>query len=329
MSSNSGHPTASRRLLVVERDHGLSKHVQMFHRALEFERVSTIRTALSYIRAEEPPVVLLHLGFSTEKTIADGLHLIDKMINFAPTTKIIALADRDRRHCALEALERGAHDFLSLPVDASTLQFTIERAFEHFEWGAEHARQQKCGPVTPHNGLIGESQPMRELYKTLERIAPADIGILLLGESGSGKEVVARAIHALSDRRKGRFVAINCAAIPPSLLEGELFGFEKGAFTGAIKQTRGKIELADGGTLFLDEIGDFPLDLQAKLLRFLQERVIERLGGRREIAVDTRIICATHRDVDQLIEQNLFRSDLYFRLCEIGIELPALRGSKR
>ena len=219
----------------------------------------------------------------------------------------------------------GTGDFYAKPFDPVLLGFTIERAYRLHELQEENRRLQTGVQQSSFAGLITQDAAMLRMCRIVEKIAPTNATVLLLGESGTGKEVVARALHDLSPRRKERFVAINCAAIPEALLESELFGYEKGAFTGAAKQTIGKVEIAHKGTLFLDEIGDLPMPLQAKLLRFLQERVIERVGGREEIAVDVRIVCATHQDLKMMIAERKFREDLYFRLAEIVLDIPPLR----
>jgi len=229
----------------------------------------------------------------------------------------------ERRH-ALQAVSLGAYDFYIKPVDADVLRLIVDRAARLYELEQEN-RQLAQGNDSPLNGVITMDPGMLKVCRMVERVAPADATVLLLGDSGTGKEVLARAVHDLSPRAKERFVAINCAAIPENLLESELFGYEKGAFTGATRQTIGKIEHAHKGTLFLDEIGDLPLSLQAKLLRFLQERTVERLGGRNVIPVDIRVIGATNQDLGQLIRTGDFREDLYYRISEISIDIPPLR----
>jgi two-component system NtrC family response regulator len=219
----------------------------------------------------------------------------------------------------------GAYDFLAKPFEPEVLELTVQRALRLHELQAENERLQAMRQPDSLAGLITRDPAMLRVCRTIEKVASANATVMLLGESGTGKEVLARALHEASSRRKSRFVAINCAAIPDNLLESELFGYEKGAFTGAAKTTPGKIETAHGGTLMLDEIGDLPMALQAKLLRFLQERVIERVGGRQEIPVDVRIVCATHQDLRQLIAEGRFREDLYYRLAEIVIDIPPLR----
>lgn len=219
----------------------------------------------------------------------------------------------------------GLTIFFNKPVDAQVLNLVVERAYHLYQIEQENKELLKKSNVSPLDGLITSSPAMLKICEMVERVAPSDLSVLILGESGTGKEVIARAVHDLSAHNEGKFVAINCAAIPENLLESELFGHEKGSFTGASSQKKGKVEIADKGTLFLDEIGDMPLDLQAKLLRFLQERVIERVGGTKEIPINTRVVCATHRSMKDMIKQNTFREDLYFRVSDITIELPPLR----
>jgi two-component system NtrC family response regulator len=242
-----------------------------------------------------------------------------------PATKVIVVTGQEDREHALSAVARGAYDFFNKPVDAQVLALVVERAFHLHQIEQENIALSTRDRTSALDGLITSSPAMLKICQTVEKVAPSNLAVLILGESGTGKEVVARAVHNLSQYADGRFVAINCAAIPANLLESELFGHEKGSFTGAVSQKKGKVEIADGGTLFLDEIGDMPLDLQAKMLRFLQERVIERVGGTKEIAIDTRIVCATHRPINEMIEQGAFREDLFFRISDITIELPPLR----
>jgi len=238
---------------------------------------------------------------------------------------VIVVTGHGDQQNALKAVALGAYDFYQKPVDTDTLQLLVDRAFNISELEAENRRLQSLATDSPLDGVIAASEGMLNVCRMIEKVAPTNVTTLLLGESGTGKELLARALHDLSPRLSHQFVAINCAAIPENLLESELFGYEKGAFTGAVKQTQGKVELADGGTLFLDEIGDMPLALQAKMLRFLQERVIERIGGRQEIAVDVRVVCATNQNPTDLIAKGLFREDLYYRVSEITIDIPPYR----
>ena len=256
---------------------------------------------------------------------SEGMATLEQIIGLRPQTKVIVMTGNGDKESALRAIASGAWDFYSKPLDLDVLKVLVERAFRIAALEGEHTRILETRAAQPIAGIIANSESMLAVCRKVEKVAPAEVSVLLLGESGTGKEVLARALHELSARRKKRFVAINCAAIPDQLLEAELFGYERGAFTGAAKTTPGKVELADGGTLFLDEIGDMPPPLQAKMLRFLQERVIERVGGRAEIAVDVRVVAATHQDLAALIADGRFREDLYYRLAEVSLKVPSLR----
>lgn len=311
-------------LLIVEDDPGLQKQLKWSLDQYELIIVGNRSEAIAALRRHTPDVVILDLGLPPDPTNAtEGIATLKEILALTPYTKVIVVTGNDDRSNAIEAIALGAYDFYQKPVDPDELNLIISRAFHLATLEREFRNLQEQHIVS--SGLIATSPQMQSVMRMIERIAPTQATVLLLGESGTGKEVLAKAIHQQSTRAKQPFVAVNCAAIPESLLESELFGYEKGAFTGAVAQTKGKIEYAEGGTFFLDEIGDLPFGLQAKLLRFIQERVIERLGGRKEIPVDVRIICATHQNLQQLIAQNLFRQDLYFRLSEITIEIPPLR----
>ena len=284
------------------------------------------QTALTEIERHKPAVVTLDLGLPPDADGAtEGLATLENILETAPETKVIVVSGNDDRENAVRAVGLGAYDFYQKPIDPEILRLIVERAFHVHQLESENRRLQVRQVSSPLAGLIAASPQMLKICRTVEKVAPTDVTTLLLGESGTGKELIARALHDLSARVKGPFVAINCAAIPDTLLESELFGYEKGAFTGAAKQTRGKIEYADGGTLFLDEVGDLPMTLQVKLLRFLQERIIERLGGRQEIPVEVRVVCATHQDLPELVKEGRFREDLYYRISEITIRIPPLR----
>lgn len=316
--------TNSRLLLIVEDDLGLQKQLKWSFTQYEIVIASNRSEAIAAIRRYSPSVVTLDLGLPPDPTNAsEGLNTLKEILSLAPSTKIIVVTGNDDRANAIEAVALGAYDFYQKPVDPDVLSLIIERAFQLEDLQRDYRNLQQ--QQTSISGIIATSPQMQNVMRIIERIAPTQATVLLLGESGTGKEVLAKALHKLSPRAEQPFIAVNCAAIPETLLESELFGYEKGAFTGAVVQTKGKIEYAQGGTFFLDEIGDLPFALQAKLLRFIQERVIERLGGRKEIPVDVRIICATHRHLPQLIEQQNFRSDLYYRLSEIVVEIPPLR----
>jgi two-component system NtrC family response regulator len=312
-------------LLVIEDDPGLQKQFKW-----GFDKYQTViagdRTeAINAIRRHTPSVVTLDLGLPPDPTNAsEGLETLKDILQLAPATKVIVVTGNDDHENAIKSVAMGAYDFYQKPVDLDILTLIIDRAFQLDQLEKDNIKLQQQ-TKEPLAGIIASSPEMLKLSRDIEKIAPTNVNVVLLGESGTGKEVLAKAIHHLSDRAEKRFIAVNCAAIPENLLESELFGYEKGAFTGATKQTKGKIEYADGGTFFLDEIGDLPFSLQAKLLRFLQERKIERLGGREEIAVDVRIICATHQNIRSLIEKGAFREDLYFRIAEMTVNIPPLR----
>ena len=313
-------------ILLVEDDTGLQKQMQWslsgYRVLLAHDRAS----ALTLFRRETPGVVIVDLGLPPlPDEASEGLALIEAMLGLQPATKIIVASGNQDRQNAVEAIARGAYDFFAKPIDPDILLLMVGRAFQILELEEENRKLQHALHRSPFDGVIASSPRMLDVCKLVERVAPSNVSILLLGESGTGKELLARALHTLNPHSAKKFVAINCAAIPDTLLESELFGYERGAFTGANRQTPGMIEHARGGTLFLDEIADMPLALQAKLLRFLQERTIVRLGGREPIEVETRVIAATNRDLAQVISQDKFREDLYYRLSEVAIEIPPLR----
>ncbi|EPZ15469.1 Fis family transcriptional regulator [Thauera terpenica 58Eu] len=313
-----------RALLIVEDDPALQKQMRWAFDTRETIVADDRESAIAQLRRHEPAVVTMDLGLPpAPDDVTEGFQLLREILALAPDTKVIVLTGQHDRENAVRAVGLGAYDFFAKPFEPELLELTIERAFRMHDLQVENARLAAVGS-SPLSGLLTRDPGMLKICRTIEKLASASVTVALLGDSGTGKEVLARALHVLSPRVTERFVAINCAAIPDTLLESELFGYEKGAFTGAVKQTLGKIETAHKGTLFLDEIGDLPLPLQAKLLRFLQERVIERVGGRDEIPVDVRIVCATHRDLKAQIKAGLFREDLYYRLAEIVIEIPPL-----
>ena len=314
------------KILLVEDDVGLQKQIKWSLDDYEVLIAADRESALAQIRRYEPAVVLLDLGLPPDPDGAtEGLAALQQILQLCPTTKIIVVTGNQDRTNAVKAIGLGAFDFYNKPFDEQILKIVIARAFRVFGLERENRQLSSRGRSEPLQGLLTGDPAMLKICRTIEKVAPSDATILLLGESGTGKEVLARGLHDLSPRAKERFVAINCAAIPENLLESELFGYEKGAFTGATKQTIGKIEYAGHGTLFLDEIGDLPMPLQAKLLRFLQERVIERLGGRGEIAVDVRVVAATHQNLEERNKTGLFREDLFYRLSEITVRIPPLR----
>ena len=317
---------AKQKILLVEDDPGLQKQLKWSLADYELVMAADRDSAVVQLRRHEPAVVLLDLGLPPDADGAtEGLAALQQILSLAPATKVIVVTGNLDRSNAVKAIHIGAYDFFQKPFDPDVLALMIARALHVHALEAENRRLVARQRGSALQGLITSSEPMLKICRTVEKVAPANATVLLLGESGTGKEVLARGVHELSPRAGKRFVAINCAAIPDTLLESELFGYEKGAFTGAAKQTIGRIEYANEGTLFLDEIGDLPMPLQAKLLRFLQERVIERLGGRGEIPVDVRVVCATHRDLAEMIREGSFREDLYYRLSEITVKIPPLR----
>ncbi len=320
---------SKRRLLIVEDDAGLQSQLRWCFDGYDVVVAGDRENAIAQLRRHNPGVALLDLGLPPDPGgVSEGLATLTEILSMSPETKIIVVTGDDDRANAVKAIGLGAYDFYQKPVDPEILTLIVERAYKVCELELENRRLQEKGEGSSLRGVIAASPEMLKVCRTVEKVAPSDITTLLLGASGTGKEIVARALHELSPRASQKMVAINCAAIPENLLESELFGYEKGAFTGAVKQTQGKIEYAHGGTLFLDEIGDLPLELQAKLLRFLQERVIERVGGRVEIPIDARIICATHQDLTKFIEEGRFREDLYYRISEITIQIPSLKERK-
>ncbi|ODP37324.1 PEP-CTERM-box response regulator transcription factor [Sphingomonas turrisvirgatae] len=313
------------KLLIVEDDAGLQRQLRWAYEGYEILAATDRESAIALLRAEEPAVVTLDLGLPPDPDgTSEGFAVLETILALKPDTRVIVASGHGERVSMLRAIEMGAWDFYQKPIDIDALGLIVARAFHVHALEAENRRlAARAESGVTLGGIITGSPEMQKVTRTIERVAPADVSVMLLGASGTGKELLARGLHEAS-RRKGEFVAINCAAIPETLLESELFGHEKGAFTGAVKTTPGKIEQAQGGTLFLDEIGDVPLPLQVKLLRFLQERVIERIGGRNQIAVDTRIVCATHQDIDAMVAAGTFREDLYYRLAEIVVRIPAL-----
>ncbi len=319
--------TTKNTLLIVEDDPGLQSQLKWCFEGLDVVIASDRETALAQLRIHEPPVVTLDLGLPPDASGAsEGLATLEQIVALAPSTKVIVVTGNDDRENAVRAIASGAYDFYQKPVDPEILSLIVNRAFHLHQLEMENrALITNQSSHSPLAGIIASSPQMLKVCRTVEKVAPTNVTVLLLGESGTGKELVAHALHGMSNRASQRFIALNCAAIPETLLESELFGYEKGAFTGANKKVRGKIEHAEGGTLFLDEVGDLPISLQAKLLRFLQERVIERIGGREEIAVDVRVICATHQDILGLVRAGQFREDLYYRVNELTINIPPLR----
>jgi putative PEP-CTERM system response regulator len=313
-------------LLVVEDDAGLARQLRWAYEDYEVVVAGDRAAAIEMLRLHEPAVVTLDLGLPPDPDgTTEGFATLAGILSLKPDTKVIVASGHEAPESARDAIARGAWDFYAKPVDIDTLGLIVARAFHVHALEAENTRLAALtGGDTVLGGLVTAAPEMLKVARTIERVAQTDVSLLVLGASGTGKELVARGLHEASRRARGPFVAINCAAIPETLLESELFGHEKGAFTGAIRTVEGKIELASGGTLFLDEIGDVPLPLQVKLLRFLQERVIERIGGRKALPVDVRIVCATHRDLEAMVAAGSFREDLWYRLAEMVVRLPTL-----
>jgi two-component system NtrC family response regulator len=315
-----------RKLLILENDRALRRELEAVFSDLEVTVCETSEQALATVRRTEPDVVLFDLGTAHKPAVAaQSLELLRQILNISPDTKIIAMTEHDARELAVAAVGLGAADFYHKPLDAGVLSIVVRRALRIRELEEENWRLRERTGAMALEGIIGVSDAIRGLCRSIEKVAPTNTTVLLLGESGTGKELLARALHRLSGRSHKPFVAINCAAIPDTLLESELFGYEKGAFTGAARRTAGKLESADGGTVFLDEIGEMPASLQAKLLRVVQERTVERIGGRMPVVLDLRIICATNRNLDRLIGNGGFRDDLFYRISEVIVRVPALR----
>ena len=316
-----------KRLLIVEDDPGLQSQMRWcFSDQIEVSVAADRDSALTALRRMEPQVITLDLGLPPDAGGAsEGFALLEEILRLAPMTKVIVVTGREDKENAVKAIGMGASDFYQKPLDADILTFVVNRAFRLAE--LEQENRELIGQTNGASikGIVAASPEMMEICRTVEKVAPTDVTTLITGETGTGKELLARALHDLSHRAEQPFAAINCAAIPENLLESELFGFEKGSFTGATQAKKGKIESANGGTLFLDEIGDMPMALQAKLLRFLQERVVDRVGSVKPVPVDVRVVCATHRNVQELITQGEFREDLYYRVSEITLDVPALR----
>ncbi len=317
-----------RKLLIVEDDEGLQRQLRWAYEDCEVIIAGNREAAIDALRLHKPAVVTLDLGLPPDPDgVSEGFATLDEILRARPATKVIVASGHGARESARRAIGSGAFDFYQKPVDIDELGMIVRRAFHVADLEAENRRlaesvQAASGDVL--GGIITGAPEMQKVARMIERVASAQVSVMLLGASGTGKELLARGLHNASLRAGKPFVAINCAAIPENLLESELFGYERGAFTGAVKTQEGKIELAEGGTLFLDEVGDIPLPLQVKLLRFLQERVIERIGGRKPIPVDVRIVCATHQDLDGMIAAGRFRDDLFYRLAEIVVRIPSL-----
>jgi two-component system NtrC family response regulator len=313
-------------LLIVEDDPGLQSQLRWSFDQYKVQVADDRESAMIALKRYEPAVVTLDLGLPPDPGgVSEGFATLNGILSVSPKTKVIVITGNDDFSNSVKSIGCGAYDFYQKPIDPETLTIVINRAFRLYALEEENRKLSRLHISNPLAGIIAASPEMHDVCRMVERLAPTNMTTLLLGESGTGKEVIARALHALSPRAKKPFVAVNSAAIPENLLESELFGHEKGAFTGATQLTKGKFELANGGTFFLDEIGDIPLSLQPKLLRVLQERVVERVGGRQEIRIDVRVICATHQDIPKLIETGRFREDLYYRINEMIINIPRLK----
>ncbi len=320
-----GGATQSAPLLIVEDDLALQKQIKWSLDRFDSVTASDRESALVQFRRHQPAVVTMDLGLPPDPdSVSEGFRLLEQLLELDANVKVIVLTGQNDQANALRAIALGAYDFFAKPFEPELLGLTIDRAFRLFELQTENRRLQTLHQPDALSGLLTRDPAMLRTCRMIERVASSTATVMLLGESGTGKEVLAQGLHQAS-KRSGKFVAINCAAIPEALLESELFGYERGAFTGASKTTIGKIETANGGTLMLDEIGDLPHPLQAKLLRFLQERKVERIGGRQEIPVDVRVVCATHQDLKAQISESRFREDLYYRLAEIVVDIPPLR----
>ncbi|MFO1393221.1 MAG: PEP-CTERM-box response regulator transcription factor [Steroidobacteraceae bacterium] len=314
------------KLLIVEDDPGLQKQLKWCFDEFDVVAADNRPAAIAALRRYEPAIVLQDLGLPPDpEGVSEGFATLAEILRIAPRTKVVVVTGKPDPENGMRAVAQGAYDFCQKPVDTEVLKLIVSRACHIHELEQQNEQLREAASRTPLAGLIASDAAMQAVCRKIEKLAPTNASVLILGESGTGKELLARAVHDLSGRAKAHFQAINCAAIPEQLLESELFGHEKGAFTGAIRTMRGKIEHASGGTLFLDEIGDMPLPLQAKLLRFLQDRIVERVGGREQIPVDVRVVCATNQDLQQLIAQQRFRQDLYYRIGEVTVNVPPLR----
>ena len=319
-------PPNPKPLLLVDDDTGLLRQLRWAFSDHKVFPAGTREEAIDFVRREPIPVAVVDLGLPPDPDGAsEGLATLTDILAIAPATKVIIATGNETREHALRAIALGAYDFYQKPIDIDVLQLIVSRAERLFDLEDENRRLGEASQNSPVDGIIASSPEMLRALRNIEKISPTGVTVLLLGESGTGKELLAQAIHKMSRRSAGPFVPINCAAIPETLLESELFGHEKGAFTGALRQNIGRIESADRGTLFLDEIGDVPLPMQVKLLRFLQDQVVERVGGRKPIQVDVRIVCATNQDLDRMMTEGRFREDLYYRLNEVAVSVPPLR----
>ncbi len=317
---------AKPRLLIVEDDDGLCSQYRWAFPACDVLIAHARLPALALVKRDAPPIAILDLGLPPDPDgVSEGFATLEDILRIAPQTKVIIVTGNGERKNALKAVAGGAYDFCEKPVEIAVLNTIIDRGLNLHRLEEENRRLTAAPARSPIERIITGHPAMLRVCRDIEKIAGANVPVMLLGESGTGKEALARAVHDLGPRAKQPFVAINCGAIPENLLESELFGHERGAFTGAVKQTIGKIESAHKGTLFLDEVGDLPHPLQVKLLRFLQDQIVERIGGRQKIQVDVRIVSATNANLDEKISQGVFRSDLFYRMNALTIRIPPLR----
>jgi two-component system NtrC family response regulator len=317
---------AQAKLLVVEDDEGLCSQYRWAFPGFDVVIAQSRPQAIAAVRKDTPPVVLMDLGLPPDPDgVTEGFATLEEVMRLAPATKVIVVTGNGERKNALKAIGSGAYDFCEKPVDLDVLRTIIARGVNLHRLEDENKRLAAAPARSPIERIVTASPTMLKVCRDIERLASTNVPVLLLGESGTGKEALAQALHELGPRARQPFIAINCGAIPENLLESELFGHERGAFTGAVKQTIGKIEVANKGTLFLDEVGDLPHPLQVKLLRFLQDQIVERIGGRQKIQVDVRIVSATNANLEDKITQGAFREDLYYRMNAITVRIPPLR----
>jgi two-component system, NtrC family, response regulator len=316
-----------RKLLVVDDDHLILDQIRWaLSDTFHLFCASNGTSAIELFKKEDIPVVLLDLGLPPHRDQgAEGLRVLEEMVSTNPRARVVIISGNTERSNTLAAVDKGACDIFPKPVDLNELRIVLNRFFRIIDLEKENLEERNRSPYTSFERIIGSSGPMQEIFDTLHKVAGTDVPILISGKSGTGKELIATTIHHMSPRKNNPFVPINCGAIPDMLLESELFGHEKGSFTGATSLSKGRVEYAHRGTLFLDEVGELAPELQVKMLRFLQEKTIERVGGRQSIPIDTRIIAATNLDLEAEVRANRFREDLYFRLAVVRLPLPPLR----
>ena len=317
---------AKPKLLIVEDDEGLCSQYRWAFPSYDVLMAHARPQAIALVKREEPPVAIMDLGLPPDPDgVSEGFATLDEILAIAPKTKVIVVTGSGERRNALKAIASGAYDFCEKPVEIELLRTIIERALNLYRLEEENRALAATPQRSPIERIVTGNPGMLKLCRDIEKLATTNVPVLLLGESGTGKEALAQALHDLGPRKREPFVAINCGAIPENLLESELFGHERGAFTGAVKQSIGKIETAHNGTLFLDEVGDLPHPLQVKLLRFLQDQIVERIGGRQKIQVDVRIVSATNASLEDKMAQGVFRGDLFYRMNAVTVRIPPLR----